>query len=133
MLNRDGIRKETFLDDPQILANVELQYSVGVVISSTLGVTVNGRKIVKAGTPITGSLDARTTPWTAAVTSGTAPDEVSTASGVLLHPVDVTDGNANGTVLLFGFVNKSRLDTATKNLITAPVEKALTGIKFISL
>jgi hypothetical protein len=133
MLNRSGIKRETYASGNQILADIKSQYSVGVVVSSAIGVTVGQKKIVKAGTPITGSLDARSTPFTAAVTSGTAPNETSTAIGVLLQDIDVTDGNANGTLLLSGVVNKSRLDTATKALITAPVQKVLTGIRFISL
>lgn len=52
MLNRCGVTKTTLTATKQILANVELQASVGCIVSQDLGVDVGGRKIVKAGTPI---------------------------------------------------------------------------------
>ena len=128
MLNKSGITKTQYGAPRQILANVELQYSVGVVVAAAVGVTVGTRKIAKAGTPLTGSLDARTTPFTAAVTT-----DPSNAVGVLLHDVDVTDGPANGTLLLFGFVNKARLESDVAAKITAPVATALNAkVTFIN-
>lgn len=125
MFNQSGITKTTGAAPVQILANVELQYSMGVVVSQAAGKDINGKKIVKAGTPLTGSLDARATAFTAAGEAN--------AVGVLLHDVDVTNGNANGTLLLFGFVNTNRLDSATKALITAGVKTALKGgVTFIA-
>lgn len=41
------------------------------------------------------------------------------AVGVLLHDVDVTAGDNNGTLLIFGFVNINRLDEATATAIQA--------------
>ena len=117
-----GFKKTAVVTSNQILFCAEPQVSVGIVVSDS-GVTANskGRKIVKAGTPLTGSLEARTTAFTAAVTaSGT-----SNAVGVLLHDVDVTDGAGNGSLLIFGFVNLNRLDSATAALITADVKTAL--------
>lgn len=52
MLNRSGISKTTLTATKQILANVELQSSVGCIVPQSLGVTVGTRKIAKAGTPI---------------------------------------------------------------------------------
>lgn len=131
MLNQSGIKKTTYGAPRQILANVELQHSVGIVVAQAVGVDVSGRKIAKAGTPVTGSLDARTTPFTAAVTAG-EPAE-SNAVGVLLHDVDVTDGAANGTLLIFGFVNKSRLEADVLAKVTAPVATALNAkVTFIN-
>lgn len=120
MFNQSGITKTSGAAPVQILANTDLQFSMGVVVAQGSATTdSNGRKIIKAGTPLTGSLDARTTAFTAAGESD--------AVGVLLHDVDVSKGAANGTLLLFGFVNTNRLDTATKALITENVKKALTG------
>ena len=111
-----GFKKETAVTPKQILFNTEPQVSVGIAVSDS-GVTAgaDGRKIVKAGTPLTGSLTARTTAFTSAVT----------ASGVLLHDVDVTNGADNGTLLIFGFVNLDRIDSTTAALITAEVKTAL--------
>lgn len=130
MLNQTGVRKETYGNTNQILFAVEHQVSMGVVVSKALGVAEGTKKVVKAGTPLTGNLDARTTAFTAA-TAGSST-EASDAVGVLLHDVDVTTGDANGTLLLFGFVNTNRIDETTKAKLTDTVKKAMPMIKFVA-
>lgn len=102
MLNRSGVTKETFTAPKQILANVDLQSSCGCIVPQTLGVAVGTKKIAKAGTPIKIDLLNLQTPVTEASTE---------ANAVLLHDVDVTTGNANGTALYLGVVNLNRVDT----------------------
>ena len=127
MYNNTGIKKETYGNRNQLLFAVEHQVSMSIVVDETaFTVTENGRKIAKAGTPVTGSLDARGTAFTSAVTATNA----SNAVGILLHDVDVTDGDNNGTLLLHGFVNTNRIDATTKAKITAEVKKALPLIVF---
>lgn len=122
MFNRPGIKKETLAAPQQILFNVQNQMSVPILVDKTMAsVTVDGRKVVKAGTPLNGDLTARGTAFKAAADS-TAP-----AVGVLLHDVDITDNNANGTLLIWGFVNLDRLDSATAALITANCKTELAG------
>lgn len=128
MFNNTGIMKETYGNKNQILFAVEHQVSMGIVVDTTCGVAENGRKIAKAGTPVTGNLDERTTAFTPAVTTAGA----SNAVGILLHDVDVTDDDNNGTVLLFGFVNTNRIDETTKAKITTEVKAALPMIKFVA-
>lgn len=41
------------------------------------------------------------------------------ANAVLLHNVDVTNGNNNGTALIWGFVNINRLEADVQELVTA--------------
>lgn len=130
MLNQTGVRKETYGNTNQILFAVEHQVSMGVVVSKALGVAEGTKKVVKAGTPLTGKLDARTTAFTAA-TAGSST-EASDAVGVLLHDVDVTTGDANGTLLLFGFVNTNRIDATTKAKLTDTVKAAMPMIKFVA-
>lgn len=127
MLNNTGIKKETYDSGTQILFAVEHQVSMGIVVDQAVGVAEGTKKIAKAGTPITGSLDAKETVFTAATTS-TGSDAV----GILLHDVDVTDGRNNGVILLFGFVNTNRIDKTTKAKITEDVKKALPMIKFVA-
>lgn len=108
----------------QILFATQPSMSVGVVLGNT-GVSAdsNGKKILKAGTPLKGSLEARGTAWTlSADSSGTNP-----AVGVLLHDVDVTAGNENGTALIFGFVDLNKVDSSVTALITTAVKAALAG------
>lgn len=130
MLNQTGVRKETYGNTNQILFAVEHQVSMGVVVSEALGVAEGTKKVVKAGTPLAGNLDARTTAFTAA-TAGSST-EASDAVGVLLHDVDVTTGDANGTLLLFGFVNTNRIDATTKAKLTDIVKAAMPMIKFVA-
>lgn len=130
MLNQTGVRKETYGNTNQILFAVEHQVSMGVVVSKALGVAEGTKKVVKAGTPLTGNLDARTTAFTAATVGSST--EASNAVGVLLHDVDVTTGDANGTLLLFGFVNTNRIDATTKAKLTNIVKAAMPMIKFVA-
>lgn len=125
MLNHTGITKVTAVAPNQILFNVEHQLSVGIMCGNT-GVTANteGKKILKAGTPMTGTLTERDTAFTKA--------NDDTAVGILLHDVDVTAGANNGTLLIFGFVNTDRIDDTTAALITADVKTALPMIKFLN-
>ena len=122
MLNRPGIKKETLAAPQQILFNVQNQMSVPILVDKTMAsVTVDGRKVVKAGTPLSGDLTARGTAFKAAA------DTTAPAVGVLLHDVDITDNNANGTLLIWGFVNLDRLDSATASKITATRKTELAG------
>lgn len=119
MLNKSGITKETLLNVNQILANVEHQVSVGCVVPQSLGATVGTKKIAKAGTPI--KIDLTN------LTADAAKADGSTAlNAVLLHDVDVTAAKANGTALIFGFVNINRCDSDVQSAITTA--KGATGV-----
>lgn len=123
MLNQSGIKKTTGAAPVQILFNVQNQMSVGIKLAKDFAgaVTENGRKIVKAGTPLSGDLTARGTAFVAAA------DTTAPAVGILLHDVDVTDDAANATLLIWGFVNLSRVDSTTAALITATRKTELAG------
>lgn len=126
MLNRSGVSKTTYTAPKQILANVELQSSVGCIVPQSLGVAVGSQKIVKAGTPI--KIDLMNLQTAAQAASGAVA-----FNAVLLHDVDVTVGNANGTALIFGFVNVSRVesDVATKITTALGAEGHSTLITFL--
>lgn len=109
MLNRDGIRKTSYGAPKQILFNVDHQVAVGCIVPQSLGVAVDGgKKFAKAGTPIVIDLKDIQKEVEAASTS---------ANAVLVHDVDVTDGAANGTALIFGFVNLNRLESDVQGKI----------------
>lgn len=122
MLNRDGISKTSFGAPKQILANVELQSSVGCIVAKEAGAAVGAKKIAKAGTPIKIDMGNLQTPATA---------ETEGNNAVLLHDVDVTGGNANGTALVFGFVNVNRLESDVQAKVTAGT--AVGMVQFIKL
>ena len=119
MLNRSGVAKATYAATKQILANVEHQVSVGCIVPQTLGANVGTKKIAKAGTPIKIDMMNLQTPATKA-------DGTTALNAVLLHDVDVTNGNANGTALVFGFVNVNRVDSDVATAITTAA--AATGV-----
>lgn len=121
MLNKSGIKKETAGAPTQILFNVQNQMSVSIQVAKAAGVSEGGKTIVKAGTPLNGDLTARGTAFVAAA------DNTAPAVGVLLHDVDVSNGPANGTLLIWGFVNLNRVDSATATKITANRKTELAG------
>lgn len=121
MFNQTKITKTVGAAPVQILFNVDNQMSVSIKVNKSIAsaVTENGRKIIKAGTPLTGNLEDRSTAFTAA--------GASNAKGILLHDVDVTDADANGSLLIWGFVNLDRVDATTAALLTSDIKTALAG------
>lgn len=108
MLNNSKVTNNIYASSTQILADPDLQFSVGCIVPTIAGETDSnsGRKIAHAGLPLTvdlGSLNSA-----CKVANATA----NIANAVLLHDVDVTDGQNNGTALIFGFVDMSKLSTA---------------------
>ena len=119
MLNYDGIEKTTLTAPKQILANVQLQESVGCIVPQTLGVAVGSKKIAKAGTPINIDFtNLQTVAKKPASTGGGSGTSAIPMNAVLLHDVDVTSGSKNGTALIFGFVNLNRVDSDVATAIT---------------
>lgn len=125
MFNKTGIKKTTGAAPVQILFDVQNQVSVSIVVDDGYSVTRDGRKIVPAGTPLSGDLTARETAFVKAV------DTSNPATGVLLHDVDVTDGDTNGTLLIWGFVDLNKVDSTTAALITATRKSEIPSIKFL--
>lgn len=125
MFNKTGIKKTTGAAPVQILFDVQNQVSVSIVVDDGYSVTRDGRKIVPAGTPLSGSLTARNTAFVKAV------DNTKPATGVLLHDVDVTDGDTNGTLLIWGFVDLNKIDATTAALLTATRQGEMPSIKFL--
>lgn len=122
MFNKDGIRKETYGATRQILADVQNQSAVGCIVDKELGVTRGSKKIVKAGTPININMMNLMTPAkkvVAAAGEGSSATPAVPMNAVLLHDVDVTEKNANGTALVFGFVNVNRVESDVATAITA--------------
>ena len=120
------IKKQDYAQDGKsILVADSLAFSLGAVIGNT-SVTAgpDGRKIIKAGTPVAGNILKRNT----AFTKGSDADAVA----ILLHDVDVTEGNANGTILVSGYVDYDKLDTDVQALVTNALVARLPKITFIS-
>lgn len=131
MFNNTGITKVTGAAPVQILFNVQNQMSVSVVVDDAYFVTRDGKKIVPAGTPLSGDLTARATAFVKAKDATSAGNDGKAATGVLLHDVDVTSGDNNGTLLIWGFVDLNKLDDTTAALITATRKNEMKNITFL--
>lgn len=117
--------------EKDVVLNPDNLFEVAVLVNNT-GVTAdaNGRKIIKAGTPVgasTSVLDVRNTVLSVTNTSATGEN----AQGVLRHDVDVTDATspavANATLVVRGEVDSSKCPT-----IVAEAKTALTHIIFVN-
>ncbi len=114
MLNQTGVETLNYgAPEKQILIDPLNSTAVSVVVANTDVTAVDGKKIIKAGTPVYGSLRARNTAFTVTGASGAKP------AGIVLHDVDVTAGNANSQVVIFGTVDVSKLDSAVATAIIA--------------
>jgi hypothetical protein len=104
MLNKSGIIKAEYATPKQILADPSLQFSVGCLVPANIGNT-------KAGTPIYVDLSNIN------VACKKVDNTTFFANAVLLHDVDVSNGQTNGTALIFGFVDLNKVDTTTQTLL----------------
>lgn len=118
MLNQTGVTTNSYgYGEKRILVDENNSTAVSCVVANT-GVTADseGKKIIKAGTPIFGSLTDRNTAFTVS-------SEVQGAKpvGVILHDVDVTAGNANSQVLISGIIDISKVDASVQSALTSAV------------
>lgn len=112
MLNQTGVKKETAGSVTQILGSTSPYHAISIIVDDTAGTTVGTKKIVKAGTPLKVDLANLQTP----ATKIAANANIDEANVVLLHDVDVTSGDANGSGLVIGIVNYNRLESDVQAL-----------------
>lgn len=119
------VSKETYGVEKHILiANNSYMVTLPAQVTNTgVDADSDGKKILKAGTPVTGNIEKRDTAFTK--TNG------NTAKAILLHDVDVTNGASNATIVLAGVVDLLKIDETTAALITSDVKTALPRIIFV--
>lgn len=121
------IVKETYgaPDKHILIANDSYMVTLPGIIKAT-GVTAgtDGRKVVKAGTPVYGDIEKRDTGFTVSGASGATP------VAVVMHDVDVTAGDENGTIVIAGCVDLLKLDTSVRTAISS-VKANLPRIIFV--
>lgn len=125
MLNQTGVETRPYgAPEKTILVDPLNSTAVSIEVANT-GVTADseGKKIIKAGTPVYGSLRARNTAFTISGASGAKP------AGVILHDVDVTDGKKNSQIVIFGTIDVSKVDSAVATTLIA----AEANLKMIQL
>ena len=104
--NEYGVRKT-------ILIAPELAFSTPVIVGNT-GIDADektGKKIIKAGTAIGGSTSVFGKRDEVLNKTKTAEE----AQGILLHDVDVTAGDNNGTMLVAGYVDTNKIENKDYN------------------
>ena len=108
----------TYTVDKQILIAPELAFTIGVVVGNTgLSADSEGKKIIKAGTPLGGSTSPFTTRNTE-LQAVTAPSDSAPAYGVALHDVDVTAGATSVAMLVDGYVDTDKLDVTVTSTVS---------------
>ena len=105
MLNKSSIIEAEYATPKQILADPSLQFSVSCLVPTTIGET---NTFVSAGTPIYVDLNDIN------VVCKQVDNIETFANAVLLHDVDLSKGQANGTALIFGFVDLSKVDATVQ-------------------
>lgn len=124
MLNKSGIFKADYATPKQILADPNLQFSIGCLVPTTVAGSTT--TTAKAGTPIHVDLNNINT------ACKKVDNSTVFANAVLLHDVDLSRGQANGTALIFGFVDLSKVDTTTQTSLKTALSNA-SATKLITL
>lgn len=110
-----------------VLLNPDNAFEIGVQVGNTgVSADINGKKIIKAGTPVGGSVKVLKTRNAVLSVTNTSSNG-GQAQGVLRHDVDVTNGVANATLIVRGEVDSSKCPT-----IVAEAENVLTHIIFVN-
>ena len=119
------ISKAKFIEEKDILLASPQPFTIPVVVSNTGVNAVNGRKILKAGSPVGAETSVLETRNTKLVLTTTLT--ATQAQGVLRHDIDVTNGDANAELIVFGIVDSSKCPE-----IAEEIKKALTHIIFVN-
>lgn len=122
----NSVKTNSYANEKQILIAPELAFSIGCLVGNTgVEADTNGKKIIKAGTPVGGSTSVLTNRQTV-LTKG-----AENAQGVVLHDVDVTDGDGRATLVIAGYVDLYKLD-ADVVTIANEAAKTLNRIVFLN-
>lgn len=107
-----------------LIANDSYMVTLPAIIKATgVSAGTDGRKVVKAGTPVYGDIEKRDTGFTVSAESGNPV-------AVVMHDVDVTAGDENGTIVIAGCVDLLKLDDSVKTAV-ASVKANLPRIIFV--
>lgn len=118
------VSSASYGNDKQILIAPETAVEIGCLVTNT-GVSANaeGKKIIKAGTPVGSSTDVKMNRQTVLTVVSDA-----TAQGVVLHDVDVTAGQRNATLVIKGVIDYEKVDEDVQAMYTSTVTGAMPDI-----
>lgn len=113
----------------QILFAPEVAVTISAIVTNT-GVNAgsDGKKIIKAGTPVGGTTNVLENRQTALVVTNDSSTGAN-SQGVVLHDVDVTLGATNCSLVIGGYVDLLKLDSSLT--IDSTAKTALKRIVFI--
>lgn len=122
-----AIKETDYTNETDILIAPELAFAIPVIVTNA-SVTEgdDGRKVIKAGTPLYGSANVFLNRQTKLTTVSTA----NTVYGVARWDIDVTDGDTNATLLVAGYVDYLKLDSTVQTAVDT-AKTTLTRILFI--
>lgn len=122
-----AIKETDYTNETDILIAPELAFAIPVIVTNA-SVTEgdDGRKVIKAGTPLYGSANVFLNRQTKLTTVSTS----NTVYGVARWDIDVTDGDTNATLLVAGYVDYDKLDTTVQTAVTT-AQASLTRILFL--
>lgn len=120
------ITKTDLKSKKNVLLAPHLAFEIGVQVSNTGVSTVNGKKIIPAGTPIGGTTSVLTRRDTVLSVTNSSSNGTN-AQGILRDDLDVTNGNANGTMIVSGVIDESKCPT-----IDTTVKTTLSHIIFVN-
>lgn len=122
MLNQTGVKTASYGTRKIILVDEKNSTAVSVMVANT-GVTAgsDGKKVVKAGTPVYGDLLDRSKAFTVTAPETKQGETPAKAVGVILHDVDVTSGTANSQMVIFGTIDVSKLETSVATSLKAVI------------
>lgn len=116
-------------------SDIRIAPEQGFTISCQVGDTgvvagSDGRKILKAGTPVGGATNVLENRDTKLVLT-TGSTDGAKAQGVILHDVDVSSGSNNATLVVAGVIDLLKLDSDVVGYIDTNVKSALKHIIFM--
>lgn len=121
------IQTAEYGNEKQILIAPETAIEISVLVTNTgVDADTNGKKILKAGTPVGSSTDVFLNRQTV-LTKQTGAN----AKGVLLHDVDVTAGQENATLVIDGVIDYEKVDEDVQALYTSTVLGAMPHIRVV--
>lgn len=122
------VKKTTYnAPSKDILLNPDNAFRLGAIVSNT-GVATNsdGRKVIPAGTPIGDATHKILMDRQAVYSVQNTAANGANAQGILFEDADVTDGNANVSIIIRGEVDLTKCPT-----IVNEAQAALTHIIFV--
>lgn len=123
----NNVKTASYGNDKQILIAPEVAVEIGCLVTNTgVDADTEGRKILKAGTPVGSATDVLMNRQTVLTKVSDA-----TAQGVLLHDVDVTAGQENATLVIEGVIDYEKVDEDVQTMYTSTVTGAMPKITIV--